>query len=156
MLSQILTASLVLWAAGGAAPTEPPSFAQVVQAEGSFAFSDGSSSYQFFKGGRFVLGPLGMSGRTIEGVWSSQPDGPLVIVGTWGWINGVSRPNDFRRMKINLTPQPGERVVEPFSGLKLHPVYFTVEEPRPRLRGRAPEGHRPPGQEALIDSPRCR
>jgi len=45
--------------------------------------------------------PLGISGRTIEGLWKYDSDG-IRITGTWSWINGLSVPNDRREMDLNI------------------------------------------------------
>jgi len=51
--------------------------------------SDGSSIYIFSPDKTFRLEPIGMSGRTIKGTWTSDSDG-IHIVGQWSWINGLS------------------------------------------------------------------
>lgn len=73
---------------------------QIIDDQGLFVYADGSSFFAFQKGGRFESGPMGMSGRTIEGTWTNGQDGRFVVKGRWGWINGASVTNDFRTMSI--------------------------------------------------------
>ena len=63
--------------------------------------SDGSSIYIFSPDKTFRLEPLGMSGRTIKGTWTSDSDG-IHIFGQWTWINGLSSKDDFREMDIHI------------------------------------------------------
>ena len=76
---------------------------QIIADAGLFVYSDGSSFFAFHKGGRFESGPMGISGRTIEGTWTMDQDGRYVVKGKWGWINGISVTNDFRTMSIHLS-----------------------------------------------------
>ena len=63
--------------------------------------SDGSSIYIFAPDKTFLLEPLGKSGRTIKGTWTSDSYG-IHIVGQWTWINGFSANDDFREMDIHI------------------------------------------------------
>ncbi|MCW3061156.1 MAG: hypothetical protein JWQ02_2977 [Capsulimonas sp.] len=74
---------------------------EIIQAEGQFAFTDGSSAYIFQRGGAFHSVPLSMSGREITGSWSTEGS-LLVVTGKWGWYNGLSAINDVRRMKLEI------------------------------------------------------
>ena len=110
----------------------------VLNARGSFAFSDGSSVYTLYRDGRFELGPVGLSGRTIEGVWQSDDDHVFVVFGRWGWINGLSRDDDYRRMTFAVTAYPSvppkDLPVQPGLAPALRPdpalteTYFVIEE----------------------------
>ncbi|BDI29813.1 hypothetical protein CCAX7_18640 [Capsulimonas corticalis] len=83
------------------APTQYQSAGEIIQAEGQFVFTDGSSGYVFQRGGAFHSVPLSMSGREITGTWSNE-GGLMVVKGTWGWFNGLSGINDVRRMKLEI------------------------------------------------------
>jgi len=76
---------------------------QIITDTGYFVYTDGSSFFAFHRGGRFESGPMGMSGRTIEGTWTQDNDGRYVVKGRWGWINGISVTNDYRTMSIWLS-----------------------------------------------------
>ena len=92
-----------------------------------------------------------MSGRTIEGIWklATVDDfaGPLVIQGTWGWVNGVSAINDRREMTMAVYPrmgQPKEKedraILSPVGNAprraKLRSCYFVIDQlvalPKPK------------------------
>jgi hypothetical protein len=112
----------------------PRSLNEIVEAEGVFAFSDGSSYYIFRKDGTFGMGPVGLSGRTISGTWRSLDSPVFEIAGTWSWVNGVSERNDRRRMKIYVAPvrdlQPSDISAghHPQGVTKIYSVYFFVDE----------------------------
>ena len=114
----------------------PPSASQIIQREGRLVFTDGSSFYDFEKNGTFHSGPMGMSGRTIEGHWKQQFSS-FVIQGTWGWVNGFSAINDQRQLTLAIYPQAVESkkrksegmIWMPSSGpVKIYRCYFVVEE----------------------------
>lgn len=136
-----------------AAPAPPvlPSAYQIIQKEGRLAFTDGSSLYDFEKNGSFYSKPVGLSGQTIEGTWKlatvNDFTGPLVIQGTWGWVNGVSVINDRREMTMSVYPRPAQlKKKEDRAALflarnaprrvKLHSCYFVIDElvalPKPK------------------------
>jgi len=48
---------------------EFPPASEIIQTEGQFVFTDGSSYYMFKKDGTFTSEPLGISGREITGTW---------------------------------------------------------------------------------------
>src|SRR4051794_36756726 len=75
---------------------------KIIEEEGQFVFHDGSSYYLFRKDGTFKSGPMGLSGREITGKWRVD-DRLFVIEGRWGWINGVSPEDDYRKMVIYLS-----------------------------------------------------
>lgn len=133
MMKKIL-AILCLWALAlpGVAAAPFPSATQVIQKEGQFAFSDGASYYLFKKNGVFESGPIGQSGRTIEGHWTAQDD-RFTIEGQWGWVNGISAIDDFRRMtlRVDLFAVEAKRNIPFFSPngpKKTYRCYFVVEE----------------------------
>ena len=137
-----------------AAPVPPmsPSAYQIIQKEGRLVFTDGSSYYDFEKDGTFRSGPWEMSGRTIDGQWKRQNStddfSPLIVQGTWSWMNGLSQVNDKRQMIMEVYPkinQPKERehaTILPTIGnaprrAKLRSCYFVIDElvtlPKPQL-----------------------
>lgn len=125
---------IVLAPALALAEPAPPTAQELIRREGRFLFTDGSSYYAFEKDGSFHSGPLGVSGRTIEGKW--KPDGAkLIVEGRWGWLNGLSARDDRRRMTFGisgpLTPLAGKtpRLLRQVKGpLKVHSCYFVIDE----------------------------
>jgi len=80
---------------------------EAIREKGSITLSDGSSFYTFRKDGSFDSGPLGISGRTITGKWhvsKDSPDRSFVVDGKWSWVNGMSRPDDFRQITFAIYP----------------------------------------------------
>jgi hypothetical protein len=106
---------------------------KIIQQEGRFVFTDGSSYYLFRKDGTFKSGPLGLSGREIEGTWKLK-DALFVIEGHWGWINGGSSKDDYRRLTLYVsTPEAVETIRYPAAigsgvGVKVYKSYFEIEE----------------------------
>ena len=109
---------------------------KIIATEGCLVFTDGSSLYDFEKNGTFYSEPSGLSGRTITGRWTRQ-DNTFTVQGTWGWMNGISKINDFRRLTLTVYPtaaEPGK--VSRFLWLppraktprKIYRCYFVVEE----------------------------
>jgi hypothetical protein len=114
------------------AGNELPSIVEIIQEEGQFAFTDGSSVFQFFSDGSFLMEPTGLSGRAIEGTWKSLDSGLMEITGIWTWYNGTSAINDQRMMLINISllsmeTEDREQLWQA-SAARLYDVYFTVEE----------------------------
>jgi hypothetical protein len=100
-----LLGSLLLFALlGTALAGEPENGEAIIKKDGVLIVSDGSSFYRFEKGGVFKSGPLGMSGRTIEGTWKSDGSYNFTIEGTWSWMNGASAKNDRRRLVLGIEP----------------------------------------------------
>lgn len=119
-------------------PWTVPSAIEVIETEGILCFTDGSSVYQFYEDGSFLLEPAGMSGRSIEGNWVMPDLGQFEITGTWGWYNGISAINDKRRMVISVTVLSEETIESDLlwsgNGAQLWDVYFTIEEIMPLLQ----------------------
>jgi hypothetical protein len=82
--------------------SEYSSVFDLIQKEGQFMFADGSSYFLFKKDSSFESGPLGISGRSITGTWKRAGENSLVIEGNWSWVNGLSDPNDIRRLTITV------------------------------------------------------
>lgn len=116
---------------------------EIIQGEGQLVFTDGASYYAFRKDGTFESGPVfrdsdgmllpGISGQTIAGRWRHDGHGSWVIEGRWGWINGASLLNDFRRMVMRFSGV--ERTAEVMrmipgsdSALSVYKTYFTIQE----------------------------
>lgn len=101
----LLLALLLLATATGAAypPASPPEQTplQITQVEKQFAFSDGSSYYQFKVDGASEFGPLGKGGHTIMERWTQEDATRCTVEGKWGWINGIVQ-NEHRRMRLTI------------------------------------------------------
>lgn len=149
MKLSVLLVLLVAVPAAHAAP-ERREVAQIIKQEGRFVFSDGSSYYQFRKDGTFDSGPRGISGRTIGGGWSIDNNGSFVVVGKWGWVNGISWENDWRRLTLHISaPDSSKRVsiswiYDTSNPVKVYHCYFLVEElvkiPKPMPHGTKKNG----------------
>lgn len=106
-------------------PENPPDWSDILAADGAFSFSDGSSVFTFHSDHRFTLEPIGISGRTIEGVWTNEAE--LLVTGQWGWLNGLSMLNDFREMHLQISYN-GEAPNEVgYRNDRVYPVVFTIE-----------------------------
>ena len=105
---------------------------KIIQDEGAFAFTDGSSYYLLRKDGTFKSGPLGLSGREISGAWKLQ-EHMFVIEGRWGWINGLSPVDDYRRLTLFISSPVSVETVKHLSPVsenlyvKVYKCYFIVE-----------------------------
>lgn len=138
---------MLLIAASAVAAQELPQVSDIIQNEGQFAFTDSASYYLFRSDGRFESGPLGLSGRTIAGHWKLRRDRAFEIEGKWGWVNGLSPRDDFRRMTLSLSgpSDPTEpkdlSPVSPPEFFKVYKCYFVIDElvkiPKPEA-GRQP------------------
>ena len=114
---------------------------KIIQEEGQFVFADGASYYSLKRDGTFTSAPLGLSGRTITGHWKYEVPGRFIIEGQWGWINGLSPRDDFRRMTLAISAAESfvekEQVsaAETTGPVKIYKCYFIVDElikiPRP-------------------------
>jgi len=83
--------------------SEPPPDPAIEMKESGITLTDGSSSYTFAKDGTFSSDPLGMSGRTFKGSWkiedhSAGSAAKVVVEAKFGWINGLSPNDDYRRI----------------------------------------------------------
>lgn len=136
-----VTAYLCLVFASPVLAAPLPSADQIIQKEGRLAFTDGSSFYDFEKNGEFHSGPMGNSGRTIEGHWKPQYDNfpnNFVIRGKWSRVNGLTAPDDYRKMILSVYPESiepkktshGDGILYLAVGApdKMYRCYFTVEE----------------------------
>lgn len=105
---------------------------QIIQKEGQFIFTDNASYYRFKKDGSFQSNPIGLSGRTITGHWKLQ-NSHFIIEGQWGWLNGLSLLDDFRRMTIGISDAESFEKRQDIQGYfegeaKVYKCYFVMEE----------------------------
>jgi hypothetical protein len=106
---------------------------EIIEQEGRFIFTDGSSYYLFKNDGTFKSGPVGLSGREITGTWKLQ-DMLFVVEGRWGWINGLSPKDDDRRLTLYISrPEAVETVrqlpmVDEGLDAKVYKTYFEIED----------------------------
>jgi len=130
------------------AELSPPSEAELdpaatLEADGSITLTDGSSYYTFSKGGDFTSGPVGTSGRTLDGRWS-QPAGSkgrFVVVARRGWIGGISS-GSFHRIVFDIRPGKKKPLhAERIPAIMEFSTYFLIEEfveiPEPALGKKA-------------------
>lgn len=111
-------------AASGSLPT----FADVIKQNGSVSFSDGSSIFTFSQDGSFSQRPVSISGRTVEGKWTTDAGGALFsITGNWSWMNGLSPLSDSRRMVMVVYPSQPDPI-ERSAGSVRCKCYFEIEE----------------------------
>jgi hypothetical protein len=110
-----------------------PEPVEIIQKEGRFIFTDGSSYYLFRKDHVFQSGPVGMSGREITGTWKFE-DNFFVIDGQWGWLNGGSPKDDYRQMILYAAkPEAVEKIDKSsphygIQGMKIYKCYFEIEK----------------------------
>ncbi len=104
----------------------------ILSAESVFRFSDGSSVYSFFSDGNFLMEPVGLSGRAVEGVWETEDYCVFNVTGTWTWYNGISAIDDFRQMTlwITLLSDDPDTLESLWQGPEtpVYDVYFTIDE----------------------------
>ncbi len=127
----ILT-TIFLLISGTSTGEELPTIIEIIDEEGQFAFTDGSSTYLFMADGTFYLEPVSISGRTVEGSWTCLDTNKFEIIGLWGWNNGISLINDKRKMIIYLHLLSMKTEVSEClwrsAGSNLFDVYFTIDE----------------------------
>lgn len=126
---------LVLVSVSNILATDFPAASEIIQTEGQFVFTDGSSYYMFKKDGTFTSEPLGISGREIKGKWELRRDERVFVIrGRWTWINGLSPRDDYRQMQIAVyRPSSVETVnglsfVDGTVNMKVYKCYFVIEE----------------------------
>ena len=128
LLCVVCMFSVSLAKKGVASMEQPLSIQKIIDKEGSFSFTDGSSIYTFKEDGDFSLHPK-VSGRLVQGTWRTEDFRRFVIVGTWSWADGLSKVDDFRELILYVNRHPGESTETDISKtIKLYPVYFAVEK----------------------------
>jgi hypothetical protein len=126
---------MVLAGVASGAEENMPSVMDIIETEGVFAFTDGSSVYTFREDGSFLLEPVGISGRAVEGSWEWQGDGRMEVSGTWTWYNGISSIDDHRSMSLviwlhSVEPVESECLWQG-SDVRLYDIYFIVDRLAP-------------------------
>ena len=106
-----------------------------IQSQGNITISDGSSFYRFGKDGSFLSDSVqGNGGRTIKGTWkrsTNRANISFIVVGQWGWINGLGSGEDFRMMVLDVrygtfrARRPNE---SPEMGNRIFDCYFLIDE----------------------------
>jgi len=75
----ILTIFVLL--SGTSTIEELPSITEIIDTEGQFAFTDGSSIYLLMADGTFYLGPVSISGRSVEENWTCLDTNKFEVIG---------------------------------------------------------------------------
>lgn len=104
---------------------------KAIEQFGAITIGDGSSFFSFAKDGSFNSGPLGQSGRTMKGYWSKDEDGRFVVTARMGWINGLSLPDQYRRIvfRISHVSKNGKKgITSPWTAEPDFDSYFLIEE----------------------------
>ncbi len=104
---------------------------EAIERFGKITLCDGSSYYTFTKKGTFTSGPLTMSGRTLRGRWSKDPNGRLVAIAREGWDNGWSTGDDYRRIAFHVgyvTKRPRPLPLSYGPVLFVFDGYFIIDE----------------------------
>ena len=106
-----------------------------IQDQGSITITDGSSFYRFSKDGTFYSAYVNqLGGRIIKGTWKRSTDranNSFVVVGQWGWVNGLSSSEDFRTMVLDIRQgifrdrRPSESSE---MGDRIFDCYFLIDE----------------------------
>lgn len=105
---------------------------EVLKTDGQLTLSDGSSYFVFKADGSFQSFPVGESGRTFEGTWSSQSKMQQVeVTARQGWVNGTSAPDDFRRIVFRINAGQRRPLAKPLRGTLIQAIfdgYFLIDE----------------------------
>ena len=100
--------------------------------KGALVLTDGSSVFEFRRGGVFASYPVGMSGRVFDGTWTTDESGPFLFkaTATEKWMNG-SQPLD-NRYRIAFHVSSGRWIPADMLPFKQHPevfkCYFFIDE----------------------------
>ncbi|HWL52681.1 MAG TPA: hypothetical protein VNQ90_09610 [Chthoniobacteraceae bacterium] len=84
---------------------------RAIEEDGSITLCDGSSYYTFSRGGGFLSGPIGKSGRRLEGSWKADAvlePGIFSVVARYEWMEGDEWKKEGYR-KIRFRIGPGEK-----------------------------------------------
>lgn len=80
----------------------------VIEEDGSITLSDGSSYYTFSRGGGFLSGPIGKTGRRLEGSWKADAvlePGFFTVVASYEWMEGETwKKEGYRRIRFRIGP----------------------------------------------------
>jgi hypothetical protein len=138
VMKPLLIACLI-GAAATAASAQTRSPERIIRDDGALVLTDGASYYRFKRDSSFDSGPLnGLSGRTITGRWR-QDDDRFIIEGRFGWLNGLSAVDDYRRMTMRIQridgPGTGQPLLLAGTSVRVQRGYYTIDEmvriPRP-------------------------
>ena len=100
--------------------------------DGVLVISDGSSVYEFNSDGTFHSYPVGMSGRVLDGTWTSEGTitTTFTVTAANKWMNGFQPPKESYRIVFGIYPgqiRPADEL--PF---RRHPNifkgYFIIDE----------------------------
>lgn len=104
---------------------------KAIEQFGAITIGDGSSFFSFAKDGSFNSGPLGQSGRTMKGYWSKDEDGRFVVTAKFGWINGLSLDEQYRRIVFRIShvsKNAKKGITSPWTAEPDFDSYFLIEE----------------------------
>jgi hypothetical protein len=110
---------------------------KIIQNEVQFIFSDGSSYYRFVKDGSFLSGPMGESGRTINGTWKTNlGSSSFVVTGKLGWLNGITESEavTIKMVMVIYPPQDEEKEIKAFwaahatQPIRVYKPYFFIQQ----------------------------
>jgi len=93
----------------------------IVKRDGQLKLSDGSSTFIFYKDGKFQSFPVGQSGRTLSGKWTYERTG-FTAVAKADWMNGFHSNDDYRKIVFIIYPTPSEHIDGAYQG------YFYIDE----------------------------
>jgi hypothetical protein len=102
----------------------------VFKQDGILRISDGSSYYEFNTNGTFKSFPVGISGRTFTGTWTSSADINLLhftVTAKTGWMNGIT-PLQSDDWRIVLAVYPGVRHPAERFHLATFDCYWIIDE----------------------------
>lgn len=115
----------------------------ILQERGSFAFTDGSSVYNFAKDGTFTLSPCKWLAKCITGTWTNSYyaeaaatdkvqwcRGTFVVQGRW-FQNGICKIDDCREMTLEIQLDDSKPIKRTREQVDLYDVYFTIEDLHP-------------------------
>ena len=104
-----LSAALLLTVVSVFATNEDASFSPLnaIKHFGSITIADGGSYFTFSKDGAFHSGPLGMSGRELDGHWTARAGETgdattFTVIAKAGWMNGLEVNDDYRRIVFEI------------------------------------------------------
>jgi hypothetical protein len=93
----------------------------IVKRDGKLTLSDGSSTFIFYKDGKFQSFPVGVCGRTLTGKWTYYRTG-FTAAAKAGWVNGFHSDNDYQKIVFIICPTSSENIGGSYQG------YFFIDE----------------------------
>lgn len=93
----------------------------IVKRDGQLTLTDGSSTFIFYKDGKFQSFPIGQSGRILSGKWTYERTG-FTAVAKADWMNGFHADDDYRKIVFIICAAPFEHIDGPYRG------YFFIDE----------------------------